>query len=98
MFRSAVRLSFSFFLIFLFFFFHSNRPSAVLSPVPATLQCHPAPAVMGKGCGRASHQYSTTVSVQTHTNTGKTPFLNANRQTVVLLHIYAPIVSQRSVT
>ena len=33
----------------------------------AALLCHPVPAVMGKGCGRASHQYSATVRVQTHT-------------------------------
>lgn len=76
MFRNAVIVSIP------VFFSHLNRHSAVLSPAPATLRCHPAPSVMGKGSGRASHQYSTAVSVQTHTNTGDTAFPNANRHII----------------
>lgn len=50
------------------FFLHFNTSTVLFFlclRCSATLQCHPVPAVMGKGCGRASHQYSANVSVQT---------------------------------
>lgn len=61
-----------------------HKHSAVLCLCPicsARLQCHPVPAVMGKGCGRASHQYSATIGVQTHKHWQKNAYSHRKEDT-----------------
>lgn len=75
----------------------------------ATLQCHPVPAVMGEGCGGASHQYSATGPK--HRNTENAAYLHkqewlayantmtqVNKHALLRVHICTPIGIVRSVS